>query len=307
MRAIEHQHRTYGYKVTSLLVLTNTAAGSSDSADLGRALAVLRTGAEVEVVGTGDDGALEEALERRCGRTLVVAGGDGSLHLTVSRLYARGELRDTVLALLPLGTGNDFARGTNIPLDLEAAARAVLAGRSREVDLIVDDHDQVVVNNVHLGIGADASRTGARWKERLGRVGYPIGLLQAAFRDPYRLRVSVDGQVVTEEDQPLLEVSIGNGATVGGGLALHPAANPDDGRLDVLVTRATGPWRRLTYGIDLFRGRHPQRRDVMHRQASHVEVSGTAFHLSADGEIIGPISHRSWRLLRGAMTVTVPD
>ena len=166
---------------------------------LQRALAVLRAGAEVEVAQTEEDGALRAALDRRDNRTLVVAGGDGSLHLTVSQLFKRGELGDTVLGLLPLGTGNDFARGTEIPLDVEDAARVIIARHVRGVDLIVDGDDQVVVNNVHLGIGADASRYGARWKQRLGRVGYPIGLVQAAFADPYRLRVTVDEEVVCDD------------------------------------------------------------------------------------------------------------
>ena len=290
-----------------MLVLTNAGAGSSDQEHLDRALAVLRRSADVEVVQTGADGELDAALDRSQGRTVVVAGGDGSLHLTVSRLYARGELSDTVLGLLPLGTGNDFARGTQIPLEVEEAARVIVAGHARDLDLIVDDPDHLVVNNVHLGIGADASRYGARWKKRVGRVGYPIGLLQAAFADPYRLRVTVDDEVVADGEHRLLEVSIGNGATVGGGLALNPGADPDDGRLDVLVARASGAWRRVTYGVDLARGRHPQHRDVVHRLATRVEVSGEPVHLSADGEIAGPITQREWRLLRDAMNMILPE
>ena len=289
----------------ALLVLTNAAAGSADAKTLERALAVLRSGTDVEVVQTGDDSGLQAALDHRDGRTLVVAGGDGSLHLTVSQLYERGELSDTVLGLLPLGTGNDFARGAAIPLDTEAAAQVIMARQVRHVDVIIDSEDQVVVNNVHLGIGADASRYGVRWKRRLGRLGYPIGLLQAAFADPYRLSVTVDDEVVCH-DRPVLEVSIGNGATVGGGLALNPGADPDDGRLDVLVAFASGRWRRLTYGVDLFRGRHPQRRDVEHRQATRVEVSGQPFHLSADGEITGPVTSGEWRLARNAMRMILP-
>jgi YegS/Rv2252/BmrU family lipid kinase len=292
--------------VDALLVLTNSGAGSSDQRHLDRALAVLRRGADVEVAQTGEDGALDAALDRRQGRTLVVAGGDGSLHLTVSRLYERGELPDTVLGLLPLGTGNDFARGTQIPLDVEEAARVIVARQVRDLDLMIDDSDHLVVNNVHLGIGADAARYGARWKKRVGRVGYPIGLLQASFADPYRLRVTVDDEVVADGEHGLLEVSIGNGATVGGGLALNPDADPDDGRLDVLVARASGAWRRVTYGVDLARGRHPRHRDVVHRSATRVEVSGEPVHLSADGEIAGPITRREWRLLRDAMNVILP-
>ena len=81
-----------------------------------------------------------------------------------------------------------------------------------------------MVNNVHVGAGAQASRRGARWKERLGAVGvgrlnlgklgYPIGAALAAVKPPHlRLRVKVDGEVVVDLDQPVLMVAIGNGPT----------------------------------------------------------------------------------------------
>ena len=77
-----------------------------------------------------------------------------------------------MLGLIPLGTGNDFARAMDIPLDTEEAARLLVEGEVRPVDLIVDELGEVVVNHVHVGAGAQASRRGARWKERLGKVGY---------------------------------------------------------------------------------------------------------------------------------------
>ena len=84
-----------------------------------------------------------------------------------------------------MGTGNDFARGNGIPLDIEDAARLVLTGEPRKVDLLVDETGTIVVNNVHVGVGAQASRKGHKWKTtlgaigvgkvNLGKLGYPIG------------------------------------------------------------------------------------------------------------------------------------
>ncbi len=155
----------------SLLVITNADAGTSDEERLAEALAVLREKASVEVAKTSNPGELDGVLHRAGGRTVVVAGGDGSLHAVVTALHKRRELDQTTLALLPMGTGNDFARGNDIPLEIEDAARLVLAGRPRKVDLIVDETGSVVVNNVHVGTGAQASRKGAKWKTRLGSVG----------------------------------------------------------------------------------------------------------------------------------------
>ena len=77
-----------------------------------------------------------------------------------------------MIGLIPLGTGNDFARAMEIPLDTEEAARLLVEGEVRPVDLVVDELGGIVVNHVHVGAGAQASRRGARWKERLGKVGY---------------------------------------------------------------------------------------------------------------------------------------
>ena len=153
----------------SLLVITNADAGTSDEERLAEALVVLREKASVEVAKTSNPGELDGVLHRAGGRTVVVAGGDGSLHAVVTALHKRRELDQTTLALLPMGTGNDFARGNDIPLEIEDAARLVLAGEPRKVDLIVDETGNVVVNNVHVGVGAQASRKGAQVEDPAGR------------------------------------------------------------------------------------------------------------------------------------------
>ena len=137
------------------------------------ALAVLREHASVEVQATGDPGELDGVLHRAGSRRIIVAGGDGSLHAVVAALYRRNDLPAPSLGLLPLGTGNDFARGTGIPLDIEEAARLILDGEvTRPMDLLVDEVGEIVVNNVHVGRRRPASRRSTRWKDRLGSVGY---------------------------------------------------------------------------------------------------------------------------------------
>ncbi len=174
------------------------------------------------------------------------------------------------------------------------------------MDLIIDDDDEVVVNNVHVGVSAEASRLGARWKQRVGRLGYGIGFLQAGFRPPLRLRVEVDGVVVAGGDRPLLEVSIGNGATVGGGLELNPGADPLRDGLDVVVAFATSVPERIGYAIDLLRARHGSRADVWQGTAEQVTVSGEPFYASSDGEIDGPDPLRRWRRAAGAFRMLLP-
>src|ERR671916_34644 len=288
------------------MLLTNAAAGSADRERVDSVVEILDVDGPVEVVLLDAAVDLDHVLDGRDSRRLIVAGGDGTLHRTVAALHRRGELGDTELGLIPLGTGNDFARGAGVPLDPEEAAKTLLSGRPQPVDLVVDDAGNVAVNNVHLGVGAEASRRGARWKERLGRVGYAVGMLQASVSRAFRLEVMIDGERVATPDRPVLEVSIGNGATVGGGLPLHPGADPVDGRLDVIVSYAAGPLRRIGYALDMLRERHPQRSDVLRRYADTVTVAGEPFYTSADGEIYGPMPRRSWRLAKGALRMMLP-
>jgi len=301
-----------------LLVITNSDAGTSDEETLGRALAVLRERASVEVQSTGDPGELDGVLHRAASRRIVVAGGDGSLHAVIAALHRRNELKGAVLGLLPLGTGNDFARGVEVPLDIEEAARVVLDGNPTPMDLVVDEVGEVVVNSVHVGAGANASRRGARWKERLGSVGvgkvnlgklgYPIGAALTAWNPPVlRLRVEVDGEVVNDFDEPVLMVAVGNGPSVGGGTELTPEADPEDGRLDVLISRSVSPWQRVKYGATLGLAKHHLQQEVDYLRGTSVSVSGEPFWCSADGEIYGPERQRAWHIETQAYCLLLPS
>lgn len=300
-----------------LLVITNADAGPADDEALEQALAVLRAETSVEVQSPSRPGELDGVLHRAGSRTIVVAGGDGSLHMVVSALYRRNDLKSATLGLLPLGTGNDFARANDIPLDVEEAARVLLEGTAHPRDLVVDEVGEVVVNVVHAGAGAQASRRGARWKERLhsvgvgrvnlGKLGYPIGALLAAVRPPFvRLRVEVDGEVLVDMDEPILMVAVGNGQTVGGGTELVPHADPGSGQVDVMISRSVGPLARFGYAAALGLGRHPERDEVLYVRGSTVSVSGEEFWCSADGEIYGPERHRTWHVEPAAYSMVLP-
>ena len=300
-----------------LLVISNSAAGTSDEESLDKALTLLRAHTDVEVEATSNPGELNSALHRAGSRRIVVAGGDGSLHAVITTLYRRNDLKNAVLGILPLGTGNDFARTNEIPLDIEEAAQVLVDGAPRTMDLVVDEVGEIVVNNVHAGAGAQAGRHGAVWKDRLhsvgigkvnlGKLGYPIGAALAAVNPPFiRVAVEVDGEMVVDMDQPILMVAVGNGANVGGGTEITPHADPGDGLIDVMISRSIGPLARFGYAAKLMTGRHAERDDVIYLRGSTVAVSGEEFWCSADGEIYGPERHRTWRVEPAAYSLVTP-
>ena len=290
-----------------LLVVTNAAAGGTVDEQVEAALAVLRSATDVrrEVCAEPDD--LGRVLDGLGGRTLVVVGGDGSVHTAVATLRSRGELSaDRPMGLIPLGTGNDLARTLGIPLEPAAAARALLAGSVRRLDLVVDDAGGVVVNAVHLGVGAEAAEKARALKDRLGRAAYAVGSVAAgAGATRWHLQVAVDGAFV-HVDGEVLMVAVANGRTIGGGAPLAPDASPDDGLVDVVVATSTGPLARLGFAVALRDGEHVERDDVLVVRGRSVTVTGDPFPLNADGELDGPVTARTWTVRPAAWSLLAP-
>jgi diacylglycerol kinase (ATP) len=291
-----------------LLVVTNASAGTGQASGVARALDVLRSGGQVQVVASASAADRRSALASAAGtHDVVVVGGDGSLHTVVNDLYALGALPSTVVGLVPLGTGNDFARSLDVPPDPAEAASVVLEGRVRDLELIVGDTGGVVVNAVHAGVGAEAARAAARWKARLGARAFPVGALVSGLRQPgWRLHVVADGSVLVDVDRRVLMVGVTVGRTIGGGAPLAPNADPADGVAEVVVSEATGPVARLGYGLHLRRGSHGSRPDVHAMRAHSVTVSGEPFSINADGEVSGPITRRTWTVRPRAWRFLAP-
>ena len=86
----------------------------------------------------------------------------------------------------------------------------------------------------------------------------------------------------------------------------HPDADPEDGRVDVMVSRAVSRFAQLGYVVRLGRGEHTQRDDVVTFRGHRVTVSGEEFWTSADGELDGPERRRTWRIEPGAYRLLRP-
>lgn len=299
-----------------LLVIGNANAGSNDRLTLNLAMKTLGKGADVELVETAGLDELDEALGGRGDRDLVVVGGDGSMHAVLQVLQRRGELGGggPLLGLIPLGTGNDLARALGLPLHPVRAARVVLEGTEVPVEVLVDDEGSVVANAVHIGMGEEAGRIAAPWKEALGKVrlgilGYAVGGVGALFGWRGRkLEVRADDEVLADGSRRVLQVAVAVGTSVGGGTLLAPQADPSDGRAEVVVCFADSPMRRLRYVLRLGHGGHTRLDDVTRTTARSVTVAGrTEFATNADGERSDPVHERSWTALTQAYRLTVPQ
>jgi diacylglycerol kinase family enzyme len=295
--------------VTGFLAVTNAAAGQGSGTGLDDALAVLREAGDLQVCATDSAAETADALSRRGDRRVVVCGGDGSLHTVVAALRRHGALHEAgPIGVIPLGTGNDLARSADIPLDPVAAARVAVDGTARPRELLIDDEGGIVVNAVHVGIGAQAGRAAQKWKPRIGMAAYPVGSVIAGARSPgWRLRIEIDQELVSDVESPILMVGLALGTSIGGGAQLAPDAEPDDGLVDVVISYAVGPVARLGYALHLRRGDHVQRDDVHATLANTVTISGQPFPWNADGELGAPIRRRTWVVQRRAWHLLVPN
>ena len=230
------------------------------------------------------------------GETVLVAGGDGTVHEVVSGLVGT----DGTLGVLPLGTGNDYVRALGMSTDLEAAAAQIAAAPVRPVDVArvrwsdrrQHTREAVVANGLGIGFDAHVAKLAAETKWLGGQAAYLAAVLRTlwAWRKPsVEVRVSTEGGAAgLDYAGPLFLCEVGNGVSAGGGFLLTPDARLDDGLLDVCLVRHLPTRRALRLLPTTFSGAHVTAPEVrMGRvEALRLEVAVGGVALHADGEVL---------------------
>jgi len=238
------------------------------------------------------------------GHDLVACGGDG-LVTEVAGVAADTGRR---LAIVPTGSGNDFARtlgyATKRPLE---AFGVLAAGRDRVVDL-GRVNGRWFTTVTASGFDAEANR----WANTVTRLSGTTLYVAAIFRTlavyrPQEFRITVDGEA---HEITAWLVAVGNGPSYAGGMRVAPGARLDDGILDVTVVGAVSRAALVANLPKIFSGRHVAHPDVHLFRGSRVEVApgapgGFAMECYADGERVGPLP-AAIEAVRGALTVRVP-
>jgi diacylglycerol kinase family enzyme len=172
------------------------------------------------------------------GELPVTLSGDGLVGLVAGALSGRP---GAVMGVLPGGRGNDFARVSGIPRDPVRACAVVARGVPQPVDLGEVD-GRPFVGIASLGFDSDANRIANAAPARLGTLVYAYGALRALVGWRHaRFSVTVDGE---RREFTGWSVAAANTKAYGGGMYLAPDAELDDGRLDVVLCRASS---RLTF------------------------------------------------------------
>jgi diacylglycerol kinase (ATP) len=160
---------------------------------------------------------------------VVVCGGDGTLHRAVRDF----DLARTPLALLPLGSGDDFAKVCGLPRTLREACEVAVRGAIREVD-VAHANGIRYMGVAGLGFDSEVAAFAGQVKFLRGSLIYLYAILRILPRfTPHRVRI--DGA----RELDIMFATVGNSRQYGGGIRINPAAQVDDGQLDTCIVHRT--------------------------------------------------------------------
>ncbi|MEU9327572.1 diacylglycerol kinase [Streptomyces canus] len=268
-----------------LLVVIDPVARQTDGESVRIVKDVLSAGAATKVCLPEGPEEFARALARRGSRRPVVVGDDRALMRAVVLLHRQRELAECVLSVVPVGPMLGLAHALGVPMGAVAAARAVLDGAERRLDMLVDDSDGVVLGALRIPAlvaqeeSVEAARPWLRTCQSLVRTlvpARPARETAPALPGPSRLRVEVDGVTLVDLDQPLESVSVTPGS--------------DGGLASVEV-------RPLSVGAEA---------SPLLATGRTVTVTGTDFRYRADAGVAGPVRRRTWTVREGALGLVLP-
>jgi diacylglycerol kinase (ATP) len=288
-------------------LLVNPSAGRGAARRLAPAVRerLRQIGIECEVQFTkapGEMRALVAAALRDGADCVAVAGGDGSVNEAANGYV--GVARDNqALAVIPLGTGNDFAKMLGVGNDWRLACDRIANGRRRRVDA-GRCNGHVFANGIGAGFDAQVAleANGIRWLG--GNAVYGLALARALllrYATP-NARIVYDGGVI---EGRITMLAAANGTTYGGVFRIAPGAHITDGMLDLMVAERLSRPGIVGFIPHVLRGTHLGRRGVtMVRTRRVVVETDEPLAVHADGEIIDRAAKRlEVEVLAGALLV----
>jgi diacylglycerol kinase (ATP) len=270
-------------------LIVNPHAGSADQ--LSQLLQAVQSRSDITVheVGPREDiAALVDTALQGGAELLLAGGGDGTVSGILNALAPAFD--QVKLGIIPLGTGNDLARTLSLALDPVAAFACLEEGGERLLDVIEMAYGEQVQYGLNMAMGGFTGQMNevlnAELKTSWGPLAYLIGAIQVLPElTHYATEVSWDDS--TTETLSLLNLAIANGRTAGGGWAVAPMANPEDGVLDVIGVRYTSIINLAELTAQFVSGTYLTNEHVFHRQAQKVTVtSSPGMWFNLDGELL---------------------
>lgn len=274
-----------------IAVILNPKSGSASDTDvLEEKIRTALPQAEV-VIGCAAGDARRDALaaaERGCG-TIIAAGGDGTLNEVLNGVMSQP--RNVHLGLLPLGTGNDFARAIRMPTDVDEALKVLAGGMTRPIDVV--RMPGVLETRYFLNVsaggfsGAVSEKLTPELKATWGPLSYLRGMIETLPE-----MTAYDCELTFDDEPPsqlrLYNLVIANAPYVAKGVPVAPNADPSDGWLDVVGIRECAVAQRALLTPLVLAGKHLGMESVLSRRAKRISVGAApAMPFNTDGEMVG--------------------
>ena len=231
-------------------------------------------------------------------RKIIAVGGDGTLNEVVNGLFIQKqcEPKDILLAVIAVGTGNDWVRTFSTPRNYSAAVRAIKEGYTflqdvGKVTYTESNYTQsrYMANVAGLGFDADVIEifNHLKLKGYKGKWLYIYSLLKGYLSlKPFGVTVEVDGEVVYHN--LLFSIAVGICKYNGGGIQQLPKAVADDGLLDVTLIKPLHWWHVVFRARRLFNGEIYSIGHIQHAQGKNVRITASPnILLETDGELHG--------------------
>lgn len=291
-------------------IVNGAAGGGRCKAEAQKALPRLReAGYSFEVRETTRPGGATDIARSKYAegsRSFLSVGGDGTSYEVINGIFPRDGGTDPVtLGILPLGTGNSFLRDFKITNSEEAMA-ALIAGKTRAVDVIKATHRDGVLHYINLlSVGFSAivgSLTNRRFKP-FGPAGYAMAVVTSVTRLGHpSFPLTLDGESNIDL-RPCTLLSFSNSRYTAGTMMMAPTADPTDGKVDVIRVGALSRIELLSAFPRIYKGTHLTHPKIEHTRAREVSFAdATMQDVMVDGEVL-ELSLRSLHVLPAALQV----
>lgn len=232
---------------------------------------------------------------------VIIGGGDGTISSAAEVLYQL----QLPLAVLPLGTANDFARSIGVGDDLAAAVQAIVENKRRRINLgVVNNH--YFFNVAHIGLGVEVTRElTPEVKSRWGVFSYLAALIQA-FQNNRHFRVYIQSGKIRHKMRSI-HLAVGNGRYYGGGNIIDDQSTLFDGQLSLFSLKPLRWWQLLALAPSLRSGTQRLTERAFCLAGEKITV-GTARprEIHADGEPVST-TPATFEVIKEAIEVIIGD
>lgn len=242
------------------------------------------------------------------GYDLVVAlGGDGTVHEVANGLMQVDVQQRPAMAIVPIGSGNDFAFANGIPTSANQAMALALNGETSPVDLglMTDENGRREYIDNTLGIGFDAVVTIRSHKLPIvrGFLMYLTAVLQTIILNSKPIHMQIESETKSW-DKDVFMLVLANGPREGGGFLMTPKSKPNDGILEYMIADNVSRLKQLRLLPEFIKGTQERFKEVEIGQFKKLSLkSNVPLYIHIDGEIYTSFGSD----LRGISVEIVPD